>query len=700
MTLQAPYPYFGGKAAVAAEVWRRFGDVPNFVEPFFGSGAVLLARPDPHGTETVTDADGMVSNFWRAVRADPDAVAHHADWPVNECVVAGTLIATPSGPLPIEHVREGTVVLGERNGKVVETTVLVTKENVSADLYRLGNLVLTGNHPVWTAEYGYRAIRELSGFVHIARLDWPTNEIDLDMLYSPYEHAPLADIHIGRPANDGGSLYWRDLSWETTAQRTSVAGGDGRTDASGLLDTFAHRGRTPSDICCYPRWVRRWLARSGAPADRPLSPNGRTRQLDRWWGRISGLYPDTRTACQMVGNAAGRPICRWADAADAREAAHARCDREDSPDQYGARHAGESAREIVGAPRGQAVADEGRRSERGGKTRQAVAGGASREDRGENNKSQTRSLRRDRADLCLRDGRRPTSRRERGVGIPSDTQGLSLSRVALARPVAVYNFQTTTGNYFADGVLVHNCDLHARHAWLVGQRDALTARLEGDPEWYDSKVAGWWLWGICSWIGSGWCSGEGPWGVRDGQLVHLGNAGRGINRKRVPDEEMGDTCAAWSAHLRAMMGALSDRMRRVRVCSGDWSRVVGPTPTVKLGTTAVFLDPPYSDQVRTGGLYATDDGSVAAAAREWAIAWGDDPRMRIALAGYQGEHAMPDGWDAWYWKARGGYGSQGRGQGRANAAREVLWFSRHCRPAMRASLFDFAPDVGTEAAAG
>ena len=319
---------------------------------------------------------------------------------------------------------------------------------------------------------------------------------------------------------------------------------------------------------------------------------------------------------------------------------------------------------------------------------------------------------------------------------------MSLSRVALARPVAVYNFQTTTGNYFADGVLVHNCDLHARHAWLVGQRDALTARLEGDPEWYDSKVAGWWLWGICSWIGSGWCSGEGPWGVRDGQLVHLGNAGqginrqlvhlgnagqginrqlvhlgnagrginrkrvhlgnagRGINRQRVPDEEMGDTCAAWSAHLRAMMGALSDRMRRVRVCSGDWSRVVGPTPTVKLGTTAVFLDPPYSDQVRTGGLYATDDGSVAAAAREWAIAWGDDPRMRIALAGYQGEHAMPDGWDAWYWKARGGYGSQGRGQGRANAAREVLWFSRHCRPAMRASLFDFAPDAGTEATAG
>jgi DNA adenine methylase len=43
--LQAPFPYFGGKSRVAEIVWARFGDVDNYVEPFFGSGAVLLARP-------------------------------------------------------------------------------------------------------------------------------------------------------------------------------------------------------------------------------------------------------------------------------------------------------------------------------------------------------------------------------------------------------------------------------------------------------------------------------------------------------------------------------------------------------------------------------------------------------------------------------------------------------------------------------
>jgi site-specific DNA-adenine methylase len=37
--LKAPFPWFGGKSKVAPIVWERFGDVQNYVEPFFGSGA-------------------------------------------------------------------------------------------------------------------------------------------------------------------------------------------------------------------------------------------------------------------------------------------------------------------------------------------------------------------------------------------------------------------------------------------------------------------------------------------------------------------------------------------------------------------------------------------------------------------------------------------------------------------------------------
>jgi len=260
---------------------------------------------------------------------------------------------------------------------------------------------------------------------------------------------------------------------------------------------------------------------------------------------------------------------------------------------------------------------------------------------------------------------------------------------------------------------VNENDLHARHSWLVVRRGELTARLEGDPDYYDAKIAGWWLWGIACWIGSGWCSGVGPWQVVDGklvnigdtgqgvkrrlvhlgdagegvkrqlvhlgngqgvkrQLVHLGDAGEGVHRKRV---HLGD--AGHGDALCDYMHALCDRMARVRVCCGDWSRVTGPAPTTKLGLTGVLLDPPYSNDERCAGIYALDDGSVAADCRRWAIEHGDEPLMRIVLCGYAGEHAMPDDWTAVPWKANGGYASKG-GRGRENAAREVLWCSPHC----------------------
>jgi hypothetical protein len=82
--LKAPFPWFGGKSRVAHLVWDRFGNVPNYVEPFAGSLAVLLCRPHAPNTETVNDLDCFLANFWRSIKLNPDAVALHADWPVNE----------------------------------------------------------------------------------------------------------------------------------------------------------------------------------------------------------------------------------------------------------------------------------------------------------------------------------------------------------------------------------------------------------------------------------------------------------------------------------------------------------------------------------------------------------------------------------------------------------------------------------------
>ena len=84
--LKAPFPYFGGKSTIAADVWAAIGQPKHYLEPFFGSGAVLLARPDYNPAkhmETICDKDGYVANVWRSLQMEPDAVAKVCDWPVN-----------------------------------------------------------------------------------------------------------------------------------------------------------------------------------------------------------------------------------------------------------------------------------------------------------------------------------------------------------------------------------------------------------------------------------------------------------------------------------------------------------------------------------------------------------------------------------------------------------------------------------------
>lgn len=116
---------------------------------------------------------------------------------------------------------------------------------------------------------------------------------------------------------------------------------------------------------------------------------------------------------------------------------------------------------------------------------------------------------------------------------------------------------------------VNENDLHARHAWLVAQKDSLRARLEGDPEFCDAKIAGWWVWGMACWIGGGFCSGKGPWRVQDGKLVHLGDNGQGVHRQLVHLGNNGQGVQRRLVHLGNWFAALSRRLERVRVSSGD-----------------------------------------------------------------------------------------------------------------------------------
>ncbi len=255
------------------------------------------------------------------------------------------------------------------------------------------------------------------------------------------------------------------------------------------------------------------------------------------------------------------------------------------------------------------------------------------------------------------------------------------------------------------GYPVNECDLHARHRWLVGIGQNFHERMKAEPDFYNAKVAGWWVWGVAQWIGSGWCSrpewrgraavtgtaserrlaavGARGDGAPPEQLPHLGNAGRGLHRKLPHLGDAGRGTFAW-------MLALADRLRHVRVACGEWARILGPSVTERQGVTGVLLDPPYGDDEHAVKYAAHSD--VARDVASWALENGANPNLRIALCGYEGAYELP-AWETVAWKTRGGYGSQGNGRGRANAERERIWFSPHCSArSVRGPLF---PEAST-----
>ncbi len=290
----------------------------------------------------------------------------------------------------------------------------------------------------------------------------------------------------------------------------------------------------------------------------------------------------------------------------------------------------------------------------------------------------------------------------------------------------------------ADGPVIE-VDLHARHRWLVYSDHAAAwrERMRSDPDHYDARIAGWWCWGLCCWIGGGWCADGVGWvqplrspernslsgvGVHAKGGTHLRQkmpevaSGRGVTQAKGGRPQLADaydvgrgvhsgghigTCEARRQWLTDWFARLADRLRLVRVCCGDWSRVCSsPSTTTRLGLTGVFLDPPYPVRQKKGGkksrdagLYATDAASDTETLRDQVLAWcreyGGQRLMRICVAGYEGDGyealVRDHGWREEPWKAQGGYGNRTE-EGKANAARERLWFSPHCQ--FDATLFD------------
>jgi DNA adenine methylase len=232
---------------------------------------------------------------------------------------------------------------------------------------------------------------------------------------------------------------------------------------------------------------------------------------------------------------------------------------------------------------------------------------------------------------------------------------------------------------------ISQADLHARHQKLIAMKRALRENIIADPEGYDAKTAGWWVWGQCQWIGKGWCDGEKARDVRPNLSTYcapgiLGELSRSGRRKLASDVGV---CEDVRNKLMEYLRLLRDRMRHVSICCGDWSSLMCPSVLQQKNMTcAVMLDPPYTaESGRVAKIYSEENLTVAHDVRNWCLTNGDHPNLRIALCGFNGEHEELEkhGWTVSTWDAEVKYaGLAGETTRKDAGKRERIWWSPAC----------------------
>ena len=205
-------------------------------------------------------------------------------------------------------------------------------------------------------------------------------------------------------------------------------------------------------------------------------------------------------------------------------------------------------------------------------------------------------------------------------------------------------------------------DLTAKRDAIKRARPELLKMLSDTPDFYDARLAAWWLHGQCSAMG-------GTWAGASSLGLHYHHA-------------RGAQCAGYD------WTALVTRLRGVFVFAGDWRRAVDNAAS-RANVTGYFLDPPYPCP-KYDATYAEGNRETWHEVAAWALEAGQNRKNRIALCGYHGDFGADD-WTEYRWSTGGGFGNQADGRGRRNAQRECIWFSPGCEH-IDEDLFGFALD--------
>ena len=212
-------------------------------------------------------------------------------------------------------------------------------------------------------------------------------------------------------------------------------------------------------------------------------------------------------------------------------------------------------------------------------------------------------------------------------------------------------------------------ELIAYHHYTRDKFPELVARLGGDPDYYDPILAARWAYVMAHKYDPS-LNKSGGWLVHDGRLIYE----RGAGRIRGSLNSRPSLLARLVKERRVSeyVAALSERLRNVCIFWNDFEVVAGKAKQPELGVVGILLDPPYPRHLHNYD-YDTDGADVWHRAARWAVANGDNPRLRIAVCGYNdadSDALFPSGWARFVWR-RSGIGK--------NKDRECVWFSPHCK---------------------
>jgi 2'-5' RNA ligase len=364
----------------------------------------LLRSEDKKGNKRIAQLE-------KWIRGNDEGEGAHVIF--DECVPAGTKIETPSGPVPIEQLHIGDSVWGFNHdtGEIEATPVLYLfrRETVN-DFTIVHETPMTGNHPVWTANRGYVPSDELACDDTVALLDFVPDALQPHLCFVPAAICSEAEYYSQYQGDDKTSFLYEEVL------------GTVADEQSGIESQKAYNSRRKAEVVCNSSRSPQAPGRSRENAAASLRPNESITQSSSQ-GRSARSFTQERIRSSQWRE---RNAAVLAAANAGREAGVANGVR--GNDQHTSRDWTADSLQTGYFATVTEVSDRGGR--RGTPS-----------DKGETGRSAQRGV----PPICRLDCNE--------IQEPGDTGFPGNRRVCRT----VHNIETATRNYFAGGLLVHNC---------------------------------------------------------------------------------------------------------------------------------------------------------------------------------------------------------------------------------------------------